>query len=76
MALTIDSVLKMDKNDIINGLKQARSDMQTQPKYPLTQFFLTANTPDSVIEKLNVAQCIFALTKFCENKQISQMMLI
>ena len=44
--------------------------MKSQQCNSLTQYYLIANTTDSTIEKLNDAQCIYALTKYCENKDI------
>ena len=69
-SLTLDTVLNMGKKDIELGLKQARNNLYAQSRFSLTQFHLTAATPGSTIEILNVAQCIFALTKYFESKNI------
>lgn len=44
--------------------------MQKTPPASLTQLFLHVTTTDATIQKLNVAQCIFALTKYCESRDI------
>lgn len=68
-SLTMDKVLTMITPQLLSALKASRDKMATPPS-SLTQFFLTATTSDSTIEKLNVAQCIFALTKYCESREI------
>ena len=69
-SLTMDSVLQLSQQDILSKLKQARDDMKLNQRSSLTQYFLTASTTDAAIEKLNVAQCIFALTKYCEERNV------
>ena len=66
----LDHALKMDSASIAVGLKKARDELNNQVTSTLTQFHLTAETTDSTLERLNVAQCIYALTKYCESKQI------
>ena len=70
VSLTLDGVFNMEFNLITGCLKLARNKMASTIKFPLTQYHLTADTTDSTIERLHVAQCIFALTKYCEQKQI------
>ena len=70
VSLALDSVFKMEFNLITDGLKLARNKMASTIKSPLTQYHFTADTTDSTIERLNLAQCIYTLTKYCEQKQI------
>lgn len=69
-SLTMDTVLKMSPTQLTSALKLSRDKLKTQHSNSLTQFFLTAATDDATIAKLNVAQCIFALTNYCESRNI------
>ena len=69
-SLTMDRDLQIPHNDLLSKLKSYRDDMTLNHRSNLTQYYLTASTTDATIEKLNVAQSIFALTKYCENKNI------
>ena len=67
--LTIDKVLGYAPRIVYDDLKRFRNKLLDACD-ALTQYHLTDDTTDDVLEKLNRAQCIFALKKYCEQQKI------
>ena len=68
--LTIDKVMNLSNIVIYDDLKRFRNRL-IQDCDQLTQYHLTAYTTNDVITKLNRAQRIFALKKYCTNSDVN-----
>ena len=62
-AITLEKVMTISATAIYDDLKRFRNRISQISS--LTQYQLTSNTPDNVIEELNRDRCIYSLSQYC-----------
>lgn len=68
--ITIDKVMNLKPTVVYDDLKRFRNRL-LQECDSLTQYHLSKETPNEANEKLNRAQCIYAIKNFCAQKNVS-----
>ena len=67
---TLISIFSLKEDALRKDLKKARDELVNKYESSLNEFYLTGTTTDETIAKLNNAQCLYVIRKFCERNNV------